>query len=64
MTYRGTIGYDEPLKVRSDSGTGKRNDCEYENARHRAWREKNREKNREYMREYMRRRRARQQHSP
>jgi hypothetical protein len=52
--YRGTIAYDEPLRVRCDAGTGKRNDPEHYRTWKRAWRQKKREKYNAYMREYMR----------
>lgn len=60
--YRGTLIYDEPLRVRCDAGTGKRNDQEYNRLRHLAWRQKNadhvRKWRREYQRDYRRKRLA------
>lgn len=51
---RGTLSFDHPLRVRSDAGTGKRNDPEYNRVRKLNWRRLNREKVRAYNREYMR----------
>lgn len=55
--YRGTLAYDEPLRMHPKSGTGKRNDPACVRAWKRAWRERNREHFNAYHREDMRKRR-------
>ena len=54
--YRGSVSFDEPLRVRADCGTGQWRDPDHYRAWKRRWRDK--QHVRDYMREYMRQYRA------
>jgi hypothetical protein len=50
--YRGTIAWDEPLRVRKDAGSGARNTLEYKKAKDLRYREKHKEHILEYKRKW------------